>query len=126
MAITVINNKISAFNVNKVITATPATSTVINTAEVFTVTPTSADYKTNVVLTNGAGHGAVAVSIPAGDQYGAGEALTFSIADGKRVVIELEAGKYMNGGAYAITVTPATGKRLLTDHAFKAENIESL
>ena len=126
MAVTVTGSPIVAFNTVATVTQNAATSSVIDEVEVFTITPTKADYKGVIEFVNAAGHGAYTFSIPAGDQYGAGEALTGSIAAGETNILEVEAGKYMTDGKYAVTLTPASGKRLLTDHAAFVNLIETL
>ena len=67
---------------------------------------------------NGPTHGAVAWSIAAGDYWAAGSAKTGSVAQATTELIMLEGAKYKTqAGTIAITLTPASGKRLLTDHA---------
>jgi hypothetical protein len=117
MSVTVTNTNITAFNAEVEVTNNPATSTTIDQTQVFTITPTKADYKTLIEIINGAGHGAVAFSIAAGDYWAGTSAKTGSVAAGKTEVIVLEGGKYKSqAGTIAITLTPNTGKRLLTDH----------
>lgn len=125
MAVTVTNSTITAFNTEVAKTANAATSTTIDETEVFTITPTAPDYKVVVEIVNGAGHGALAWSIAAGDYWAATDALTGSAADGAPEVIVLEGAKYKaQAGTIAITLTPASGKRLLTDHAAQVNVIE--
>lgn len=122
----VTGSPIVAFNTARTVTLVAATSSVINEVETFTVTPTKTNVKGVVEIYNGTGHGAITYSLPAGDHYGAGTAMTGSVAAGVRVALEIESGKYMTDGKYVITLTPATGKRLATDHAAGMTFIELL
>lgn len=125
MSVSVTNSTLSAFNTDTAVTKNAATSTTIDETEVFTVTPTRPDDKVLILLENGAGHGAVSFSIAAGGFWGAGSALTGTVADGATDAIVLEGFKYKAAaGTVAITMTPASGKRLLTDHAFKMTVVE--
>lgn len=128
MAVTVTNTTLSAYDTEYTVVANAATSAVIDEAEVFTVTPTKSGHKVTIHLTNGVGHGAFTYSVPVGDLWASdtATALTGSVAAGATEVIQLEDGIHLNGGAYAITLTPASGKRLLTDHAASMAVIESV
>jgi hypothetical protein len=125
MAAVDVTNVTLTLNTEGVFASDAATETVINTAQAFNVTPTKADNKVLIGIVNGAGHGALAWSIAAGGFWGAGAAKTGSCADGKTEVIVLEGGKYASAaGVYVITLTPATGKILLTNHAAAVYAIE--
>jgi len=127
MAVTITNSTLTAMNTALALTANAATSSVIDATEVFTATPTKADYKVVYLIYNGAGHGAITYSISAGDFWNGTAASTGSVADGATSVIELEGGKNkQNDGTVAITLTPASGKRLLTDHAAGMYVIQTL
>lgn len=128
MAVTVTNSTMSAYDTEYTLTKNAATSTVADATEAFTITPTKAGSKVVVEFTNGAGHGAYTYSVPVGDLW-AGDtatALTGSIADGATEIIMFESGKHLNDGVYVITLTPASGKRLLTDHAATVQVIETV
>lgn len=120
MAITV-TNETMAMNTANVLTAAAATSSVINTAEEFQFTPGHPDEKYLIIMDNVAtDQGTVTYSIAAGAGWAAGAALTGSVAQGVKTGIVLESAKYMDAdGVIKITVTPATGERLYTDHAFQ-------
>lgn len=126
MAVNTTNTDISKFNTEVTLTKNAATSTVIDETEVFTITPTKADHKTVITIENGAGHGALAWSFAAGDYWAAPKsALAGSVADGTSEVIVLEGAKYQaQAGTIALTLTPAAGKRLLTDHAAKVAVVQ--
>ena len=128
MAVAVTNSKIAALNADQTLTANVATSTTIDQAEVFTITPTGKPNKTAIIFVNGAGHGAYTYSIAAGaNVFKAGAAKTGSIAAGASEVIQLDLGRYTTAtGTVLVTLTPASGKRLLSDHAASMSVIELL
>ena len=128
MAVAVTNSKIAALNADQTLTANAATSTTIDQAEVFTITPTGKPNKTAIIFVNGAGHGAYTYSIAAGaNVFKAGAAKTGSIAAGASEVIQLDLGRYTTAtGTVLVTLTPASGKRLLSDHAASMSVIELL
>ena len=118
MAVAVTNTKISALNTDQALTFNAATSSTIDETEVFTITPTGKDNKMVIGIQVGATHGAVAFSIAGGDGVFGTVAKTGSTAQATTDLIQIETGRYMQtGGTIAITFTPASGKRLLTDHA---------
>lgn len=118
MAVAITNSTITAFNTQITKTFNAATSSVVDATEVFTFTPTKADYKNAVEIYNGTGHGSITYSIAAGNLSNGIAAKTGTVAAGATVVIELEGSKYTKtAGTILITLTPASGKRLLTDHA---------
>lgn len=119
MAVSITNTLITALNADQTLTQNAATSSVIDEAEVFTYTPTGKDSKILIGFVNGAGHGAYTYSMATGaGVFAAPSAKTGSIAAGATEVIQIETGKYQStAGTVVITLTPASGKRLLTDHA---------
>jgi len=125
MAIAVTNETLVLNTVNP-ITQTAATSSVINTAEVFTFTPAVFGNRYLILFDNvTAGEGTVTYSIAAGAPWAGDAVLTGSVANAVQSGIVLETAKYQSAtGTFSITVTPATGKRLLTDHAFTATGIQ--
>lgn len=127
MAITVTNSTLAAYDTETAVTANAATSTTIDETEAFTVTPTKAGHKVVVLLTNATGHGAFTWELPVGALWAGDTATTLSgsIAAGATEMIQLESGAHLSSaGTYVITLTPASGKRLLTDHAAVMEVIE--
>ena len=119
MAVSITNTKLTALNADQTLTQNAATSSVIDATEVFTITPTGKPNKTLIGFVNGAGHGAYTYSIAAGaGVFKAPAAKTGSIAAGATEVIEIDLGRYQSASAtVVVTLTPASGKRLLTDHA---------
>jgi len=103
-----------------------AASSVVNATEDFVMT-LDGDHRTAILVKNGAGHGAVTIAIPVGDGFwfGKGDAGALTVADGTEQVLYLESAKYQaNAGTITMTATPATGKRLLTDHALTVSVLE--
>jgi Tfp pilus assembly protein PilX len=118
MSVAITNTRITALNADQTLTYNAATSAVIDEAEVFTYTPTGKDNKILIGFVNGTGHGAYTYSIAGGAGVFGQAAKTGSIAAGATEVIQIESGRYMSAaGTVVITLTPASGKRLLTDHA---------
>ena len=129
MAVVVTNTTLALYDTETTLTANAATSSTINEAEAFTITPTKAGMHVVIEFTNGAGHGAYTWELPVGALWAGDTAttLTGSIADGSTEVIMLESAKHLSAaGTYVITLTPATGKRLLTDHAATMQVIETV
>jgi hypothetical protein len=125
MAVAVDNTSIVALNTEYTVESNAATSTVINTAEAFTITPTTADSRVVVRMSVADSHGAVTYALT-GENW-AGDTFAGSIAENTSEVIVFEGAKYATeAGKLVITFTPATGKRLLTDHALAVEVIEIL
>ena len=131
MAVAVTNTTVT-FNTAVAITKSAATSSVIDTAEVFTITPTKAvttgaDYKGVIIINNTAtDQGTITYSIADGELWAATGAATGSVAQGVSSVIEIEGGKLNQAdGTILLTLTPASGKRLLTDHAATVSYIQT-
>lgn len=118
MAVAVTNTKIVKLQTEVVETANAATADVADLAEVFTVTPSTEGSKTMFRITVGPTNGAVAFSVAAGGQWGAATAYTGSVAQATSEVFVLDTARYMSAAqTLLITLTPASGKKLLTDHA---------
>jgi hypothetical protein len=124
MAVSVTNSSMTDFNTITTGTANAATSSTINEAEVFTITPTRADHRCILEIYNGDTHGTVTYSIAAGGFPQSGAALTGSVAQATTRFIVLDAKYKSAAGTYVITFTPASGKRLLTDHAMGMRVLE--
>lgn len=125
MAVSCTNSQM-AENTITTITANAATSSTIDATEVFTITPTKADQRVVITINNVASdQGTITYSIAAGDFWAANSALTGSVAQGLSRGIVLEGAKYkQSDGTIAITFTPASGKRLLTDHLMTVQVIQ--
>lgn len=116
-AVTVCN--VTAFNTPVSCAAAAATATVADKAETFQFEITGKPSKVAIIFSNANSHGAYAYSIAAGVHATAAKALTGTIAENKaNEVIQIETGKVTDAdGKINITLTPAEGKILLTNHA---------
>ncbi len=115
---TAITNITMTLNTGVVSTPTAATADTADLAEVFDITPTKGDGKTLIEIYNVSGaNGTVTYSLAAGTQWGAGAALTGSIAQGVARSLQVDSAKFKNNsGVMTLTITPASGKKLKTDH----------
>jgi len=129
MAVAVTNTTLALYDTETTLTANAATADTADLAEAFTITPTKANMHVVIEFTNGAGAGAYTWALPVGALW-AGDTLTAfsgSIADGATEIIMLESGIHLSSaGTYVITLTPASGKKLLTDHTATMQVIETV
>lgn len=118
MAVTVTNSTIAAFNTITAITSNAAQADVDGTAEVFTITPTETTARLLVVI-GGTGSGAdgdISYSFAAGD-FWAGKAITGTVTKNTEKMIQVETSKVLqDNGTILLTLTPASGDRLLANH----------
>lgn len=127
-----VTNTTCIFNTAVAVTKNAATSTTIDEAEVFTITPTKvvttgADWKNVIIIDNVAtDQGSITYSIANGELWAAIGAGTGTVAQGTSAVIEIEGGRFDKAnGTVLLTLTPASGKRLLTDHAAAVSYIQT-
>ena len=120
---TAITNIQSVLNVGTLSTPTTATADVANLAEEFTLTPTGSKFIVQVDNVSGS-NGSVTFSLAAGTMWAKTVALTGTILQGTSQVLEVDTAKYLDGGDMALTITPASGKKLLTDHALTIQAIQ--
>lgn len=127
MAVSVTNEQLVLNTVNP-ITFDAATADTADLAEVFTFTPTVYDNNYIIVMDNASAiNGTVTFSVAAGAAWAGSAALTGSVAQGIKSALVLEGGKYISSsGTIVITFTPASGKKLKTDHTFKAVGIQGV
>lgn len=118
MANTAVTSIQAAINAQTEYTTTAATADGANEAEVFDITPTKRDGKVAFFINNvAADQGSVTWSLAAGDFWAGVSALTGTIAQGKSYVVEVETAKYLQSdGKMNLTITPASGKILSTNH----------
>jgi len=125
MAVAVTNATMLLFNKGYAITSNAATADSADLAEVFTITPTGKPSHLLIIINEVSSGGAVAVSVAAGGLWAAGSALSESVASGTSEAIVLETAKYMAAaGTIAVTLTPASGKKLKSDHGATMQVIE--
>jgi hypothetical protein len=123
MAVAITNSKIVALNADQALTFNAATADGADGTEVFTYTPTGKDNK--IVLGFKNTTGILAYSIAAGVGVFGGAAKTGTVAATSTDIIQIETGKYMSAaGTVLITLTPAAGTKLLTNHAAAVFAIE--
>lgn len=119
MAVNVVNMTM-VIETAKVWALSAATANTNNLAEVFTITPTKSMDKCVIIIHNldtGAG-GTLDYSLAAGAFWASGVALTGTVATTVMKLIFVESAKYLSAaGKFLLTLTPASGKKLLTDHA---------
>jgi hypothetical protein len=118
-------NKITSLDTVTAVTASPATEDVANTTQLFTITPTVGNEKLVVACSVANTHGAVSLSVAAGGFHGASAALVLSIPQNTTKTFTLDSSKYLSKtGVYSITATPASGKKLASEHALTFTVIE--
>lgn len=116
---TTITNIQAVLNTAVISTATAATADTADLAEVFDITLTKSAGKSVIEINNvSAINGTVTFSLAAGTGFWPGTAaLTGSVAQGVSKVIQVEDAKFKSAaGVMALTITPASGKKLKTDH----------
>jgi hypothetical protein len=126
MANTAVTNVKMALNTVKEYATTAATVDTADGKEVFDVTPSKSDGKVLILIANtSALNGSLTASVAAGGFWAAGSALEVTVEQGKTKMLELESAKYLGtNGKYAVTLTPATGKKLKTDHTASVGCVE--
>jgi len=120
MAISVVNSEVTALGTVTELNLAAATSTVIDTAEEFTITPDPENQmgRGAIVIKNGLA--GLTFSLAPGDFWASGVALTGTVdafTDTLSVIV-VESAKYKKAdGTMSLTLTPASGQALVTDHA---------
>lgn len=120
------NNVTLEVNTVKVLAADAATESNANKAEAFTITPTKAGRKILILVTETSNAGDITCSLGAGSEFWASDAQTFTAATNKTSAFQIEdvARFLTSSGTIVLTLTPANGKRLATDHAATVQVIE--
>ena len=123
--IAITNSKIAVLNTKQALTFNAADADTNDLAQKFVYTPTGKDNKIVIGIQVADTNGAVAHSIAAGVGALAGPAKTGSTAQATTGIVQIETGRYRTAtGTVEITFTPASGKKLKTDHALKVWVIE--
>lgn len=125
MAVTVTNTTLTAYNTDSAITFNPATVDTADGTEAFTITPTQRNTQVAIFIKNVTG--VLSWSVAAGGAWAGqnGSAKTGTTAANTTDVIVLETGKYQStSGTIVITFTPASGTKLLTNHALNVYVVE--
>lgn len=111
--INVVNTKIEKFNVGVQKVVTPFTEAVVDTAEVATIKPTSADYKCVLEIDPGTG-GDLTVTLVKGTLWAGNFDKVITVPAGAPTVIELEQGRFGSIDGTDISILPASGEALAT------------
>lgn len=121
------NVTMAAFDTVTAYSPTAATATDANATETFDLVLTKKPSKAILMFYNANSHGTYTVSIAAGDCWAGAASATLSIPQNTTKAVQINTSKYMNSdGTIAITLTPASGKILLTNHAATIGCIELL
>lgn len=101
-----------------VVADTPQASCKIYSEEVFKITPTRRMGQTCIAVYNITGQGDMTFSLAPGAFWAAGVALTGVVADGDGyTLLFVETAKYLQAdGTMLLTLAPAAGKKLTTNH----------
>lgn len=115
---------IAAFNSRYTLTKNAADADVNDTAQNFTYTPTKAGSRILVFAEVANTNGAVVISAAAGD-FHMGGTTSISCTQNVTTGFVLEDAKMKSkAGVMTLTATPASGKKLLTDHTLKITVVE--
>ena len=116
------NNVTLEVNTVKVLAADAATESNAKKAEAFTITPTKAGRKILILVTlPNAGD---LLLFRAGSEFWASDAQTNAVQKDSAFQIEDVARFLTSSDTIVLTLTPADGKRLATDHAATVQVIE--
>ena len=111
------NTLITTLNTFQTVTKIVADADTANLAQKFIYTPTGKDNKIVIFLQVANTHGAVATSIKGGAGVFGTAAKTDSVAQNTTEVVQIETGRYIQAdGTIEITLTPASGKKLASEH----------
>ena len=124
---TAITNINATLNTKVVSTSTAATADSADLAEVFDITLTKSGGKAYIEINNVSGaNGTVTYSIAAGTAFWASTvALTGSVAQGTSGLIQVDTARVKNAsGVITLTITPASGKKLKTDHTLTLKVVQ--
>ena len=123
--ISLTNTLVATLNTDQTLTFNAADADTNDLAQTFYYTPTGKDNKVVIGFQVANSHGAVAVSITGGVGVFGAPAKSASIAQNGTEVIQIETGRYMQStGKINIVCTPASGKKLTTDHVLKIWVVE--
>lgn len=121
--IAITNSRIVALNTIQEKTFNAADVDTADGTQKFVYTPTGKDNKVLILIKNVTG--TLAFSIAAGTRVFGAAAKTGTVAANKTGIIQIETGKYMlANGTIEITLTPAAGTKLLTNHAASVQVVE--
>lgn len=127
-AIAITNTLIKKYNTaTEFKAATAATEDTASKAEEFKYTPTGKANKVIFGIAVAASNGAVAVKFTKAPGVFGAEDITIAAAANKTTIVQVEQGRVVQAdGSFEITLTPATDKKLKTDHAATIYAIETM
>lgn len=128
MATAITNTLIEKYNTaTEYKAATAAAEDTASKTEEFKYTPTGKANKVVFGIAVAASNGAVKVKFTKAPGVFGGADLEITAAEGKTTVVQVEQGRFVQAdGTFQITLTPATGKKLKTDHAATIYAIETM
>jgi hypothetical protein len=123
--ITITNSQIASFGAAKELTYMAADADTADLAQKFIYTPTGKDHKVVIGAVVANTHGTVALSFKGGAGVFGTATKAVNAVQNKTSIVQIETGRYMQAdGTIEITATPASGKKLASEHALKIFVIE--
>jgi hypothetical protein len=123
--IAITNSKILAFGTVADLTYMAADADTADLAQKFIYTPTGKDHKVVIGAVVANTHGTVALSFKGGAGAFGTATKAVNAVQNKTSLVQIETGRYMQAdGTIEITATPASGKKLASEHALKIFVIE--
>lgn len=123
--IAITNSLITALNADQALSFNAADQDTIDAVQKFVYTPTGKDNRVCIGIQVGPTNGIVSWSIGSGTGVFGLPAKAGTTAQATTDIIQIETGRYMNAdGKIVITFTPASGKKLKTDHALNVWVVE--
>lgn len=122
--ISLTNSVIASFGTCLATTISAADADTADLAQKFIYTPTGKTNKFVFMIVNATG--TLSYTLTAGNGVFQGAAKTGTLAANKTGALQVEFGRYNKSGTIELTLTPASGTKLLTNHAAKVSVIELL
>jgi hypothetical protein len=118
------NVLVGAFGTPKELTVVAADADSADLAQTFVYTATGKANKFAFIIYNTTG--VLTYTVNAGTGVMQGAAKTGTVAANKNWLLQVETGRYKKGATIELKLTPASGTKLLTNHAAKVSVIELL
>jgi hypothetical protein len=118
------NVLVGAFGTPKELTVVAADADTADLAQTFVYTATGKANKFAFIIYNTTG--TLTYTVNAGTGVMQGAAKTGTVAANKNWLLQVETGRYKKGATIELKLTPASGTKLLTNHAAKVSVIELL
>jgi hypothetical protein len=124
-ATAITNTTIAKYNTGAEFKLNAATMDTAGKAEEFAFTPTGKPNKVVFGFQVANTHGSVSIKFSKSPGVFGANNLTIECPQNKTTVVQIEHGRFVQAdGTIAITATPATGKKLKTDHALNIFAVE--